>query len=126
MISLRGVRLIGQGVRDIDVAGEAIASIRAPEKNTASSTGLRFEGALAFPGLINSHDHLDFNLFPRLGNRTYANTAEWSADIQTADRRIIDAVRKVPKALRTQWGLYKNLMNGVTTVVHHGERLRID
>jgi len=27
--------------------------------------------------------------------------------------------------LRTEWGLYKNLFNGVTTVANHGERLHI-
>jgi len=30
-------------------------------------------GYMAFPGLINSHDHLDFNLFPLWGNRKYNN-----------------------------------------------------
>ena len=29
--------------------------------------GLDMEGALAFPGLVNSHDHLEFNSFPTLG-----------------------------------------------------------
>jgi hypothetical protein len=28
--------------------------------------------------------------------------------------------------LRTQWGVYKNLLNGFTTVVNHGERLATD
>jgi cytosine/adenosine deaminase-related metal-dependent hydrolase len=82
-----------------------------------------FENAIAFPGLINSHDHLEFNVFPRLGSRVYGNYVEWSEDIQVENRKVIDAVLKIPKALRTQWGLYKNLLNGVTTVVHHGDRV---
>jgi len=128
MISLLGVDLIAQGARNIHVEGGTISSIRAPGEDVepAQSTHLHFENALAFPGLINSHDHLDFNLFPRLGNRTYGNCVEWSADIHSANRKTIDAVLKIPKPLRTQWGLYKNLLNGVTTVVHHGERLHIN
>ena len=40
-------------------------------------------------------------------------------------KQTINAVLKIPKHLRTQWGLYKNLLNGVTTVINHGERLNI-
>jgi hypothetical protein len=35
-------------------------------------------------------------------------------------------VLKIPQYLRTRWGIYKNLINGVTTVVHHGPWLRIE
>lgn len=87
---------------------------------------LSFDGALAFPGLINSHDHLDFNLFPPLGNRIYGNYTEWGRDIHANNPATIQAVLKVPQALRTQWGVYKNLLNGFTTVVNHGERLATD
>jgi cytosine/adenosine deaminase-related metal-dependent hydrolase len=87
---------------------------------------LDFHGALVFPGLINSHDHLDFNLFPRLGNRTYQNYREWGPDIHTNNTAAIKAVLRIPQSLRTRWGLYKNLLNGFTTVVNHGEKLVTD
>jgi len=32
-------------------------------------------------------------------------------------------VLQIPQALRTRWGIYKNLLNGVTTVINHGKRL---
>ena len=32
---------------------------------------------------------------------------------------------KIPQSLRIQWGLYKNLLNGITTVVNHGEKIHI-
>ncbi|HKP32927.1 MAG TPA: hypothetical protein VJT83_09375 [Chitinophagaceae bacterium] len=86
---------------------------------------LNFENALAFPGLVNSHDHLDFNLFPQLGSRTYNNYTEWGANIHQQYKNEIAEVLKVPKAIRTQWGVYKNLLAGVTTVVNHGEKLEI-
>jgi cytosine/adenosine deaminase-related metal-dependent hydrolase len=84
---------------------------------------VELNGALVLPGFINSHDHLDFNLFPQLGNRVYANYTEWGRDIHQVNADIIAAVRKIPLSLRIRWGLYKNLLNGFTTVVNHGEYL---
>ena len=75
--------------------------------------------------MINSHDHLDFNLFPPLRNRIYDNYAEWGNDIHANNTKTINEILKIPQHLRVQWGLYKNLLNGVTTVVNHGEKLRI-
>jgi len=80
---------------------------------------------MAFPGLINSHDHLDFNSFPQLGNKFYNNYIEWGDDIHRQNKDAIDRVLKIPQQLRTQWGVYKNLLNGITTVVNHGIRLPI-
>jgi hypothetical protein len=37
----------------------------------------------------------------------------------------IDAVLRIPQELRVLWGMYKNLLNGFTTVVNHGDRLPI-
>ena len=46
---------------------------------------------LHFPGLINSHDHLDFNLFPQTGNRIYNNYTEWGRDIHEQNKEAISA-----------------------------------
>lgn len=99
-----------------------------PTIHGAPATGptLDLAGALAFPGLINSHDHLDFNLFPPLANRIYNNYTEWGPDIHLNNRASIDPILAIPKPLRTQWGIYKNLLNGFTTVVNHGEHLDIN
>jgi len=48
------------------------------------------------------------------------------ADIQSNNRKNIDAILSVPKDLRIKWGIYKNLLNGITTVVNHGEYLHIN
>jgi hypothetical protein len=87
---------------------------------------LTFDYALAFPGLVNSHDHLDFNLFPQLGDKIYNNYTEWGDYIHANYKDPIAAVLKVPLALRVKWGIYKNLLCGVTTVVNHGEYLAIN
>jgi len=83
-----------------------------------------FENAIIFPGLINSHDHLDFNLFPALGDQKYNNYTEWGKHIHKTYKDKIAAVLNVPEALRVQWGIYKNLLCGVTTVVNHGKKIK--
>ena len=112
----------GNGPIDMAVRGPQIIATPPAEK---AGMRLHFTDALAFPGLINSHDHLDFNLFPPLGNRVYDNYRQWGQDIHANNKAAIDAVQRIPQALRAQWGVYKNLLNGVTTVVNHGEPLKL-
>jgi len=113
---------------NIEVSREHIKNITSYAKNKILKTrdSIFFEDSLAFPGLINSHDHLAFNLFPQTGNRVYKNYVEWGEDIHARNKEMIRSVLKIPQQLRTEWGLYKNLLNGVTTVVNHGEILHID
>lgn len=91
----------------------------------ADELQLVFDQAIAFPGIINSHDHLDFNLFPQLGDHLYNNYTEWGNYIHQHFKQEIADVTKIPVELRTKWGIYKNLLCGVTTVVNHGEKLKI-
>jgi cytosine/adenosine deaminase-related metal-dependent hydrolase len=86
---------------------------------------LMFDKAIVFPGLTNSHDHLDFNLFPQLGSLVYKNYTEWGNYIHDTYQQAIAQVMAVPVGLRTEWGLYKNLLAGVTTVVNHGDKLPV-
>jgi len=87
---------------------------------------IHFTDAIAFPGLINSHDHLDFNCFSPLGNTVYNNYTEWGNHIHSAYKEQINAVLKIPQPLRARWGMYKNLLAGITTVVNHGPVLEIE
>ncbi|MDE3195687.1 MAG: amidohydrolase family protein, partial [Acidobacteriota bacterium] len=76
-------------------------------------------GFLLLPGLINAHDHLEFNLFPRLGNRVYANATDWAHDIYRPASSPVREHLCVPKRTRLIWGGIKNLLSGVTAVAHH-------
>ncbi len=76
-------------------------------------------GYLALPGLINAHDHLDFNLFPRLGDPPYPNFYAWGRAIYHPEKTPIRDILRVPLADRLAWSAYKQLISGVTTVVHH-------
>jgi cytosine/adenosine deaminase-related metal-dependent hydrolase len=127
---LCNVSIVGDpGLKHICIADGTIHSVflaekidEAPENNAL----LLFEDALAFPGLINSHDHLDFNLFPLIRNKVYNNYTEWGRDIHEKNKTEINKVLKVRQHLRVQWGIYKNLLNGFTTVVNHGNQLKTD
>jgi len=116
---LSNVHITGkEGVYDIHIREGKIQSI---DPCTGTEEGWNMQGALAFPGLINSHDHLEFNCYSYTGNRKYANYRDWGNDIQQNNRAEIDRVLRIPEYLRMRWGMYKNMINGVTTVVHHGK-----
>ncbi|HWZ13960.1 MAG TPA: amidohydrolase family protein [Mucilaginibacter sp.] len=111
---------------DIRIIGEKIRGVTPAEgPGSTDNLQLTFKNALAFPGIINSHDHLDFNLFPQLGNRVYNNYTEWGNYIHTNYKEEITGVLKIPLLLRAEWGVFKNLLCGVTTVVNHGDRLNL-
>jgi cytosine/adenosine deaminase-related metal-dependent hydrolase len=130
-MQLCNLNIIGEKkerLQNIRVTKGKITAVTDSEKYTEKSPGeviINFEDVIAFPGLINSHDHLDFNLFPQTGNRIYNNYSEWGKDIHTQNKEAINAILKIPQHTRTQWGLYKNLLNGITTVVNHGAQLNI-
>ena len=115
---------------DITVGGNRILRVERagkvpPGRLTADDLRIDLEGSLLFPGLINSHDHLDFDLFPQLGAKIYRNYTQWGQHLQKTYRPEIDAVMRVPLLLREQWGLVKNLLAGVTMVVNHGLPLKL-
>jgi cytosine/adenosine deaminase-related metal-dependent hydrolase len=108
---LHGIRIEHDKIGEIFPSGSALPK---------TSIVLSFEGAIVLPGLINSHEHLDFNLFPKLGGPAYADYTHWGQDIHTRHKDRIRRVLTIPQLLRTRWGMYKNLLNGFTTVVNHG------
>lgn len=113
---------------DILTEKEKISTVREHidlHSDKTEEISIKFNNAIVFSGLINSHDHLDFNLFPQLGNRLYENYVEWGKDIHRQNKTIINHILKIPPQLRAQWGIYKNLLNGITTVVNHGSKLSI-
>jgi len=110
---------------DVTIHQQRIANVVSARKDNEQRS-IHFDNAMLFPGLINSHDHLDFNLFPNLGNPTYSNYREWAGFIHQHYKQEIQEVLSVPKSLRTQWGIYKNLLCGVTTVINHGDPLLIE
>ncbi len=87
--------------------------------SSAETLTVNLAGFLVLPGLINAHDHLELNLFPRLGRGPYPNASAWARDIHRPDKPPVKQHVQVPKSLRLRWGGIKNLISGVTTVAHH-------
>jgi len=113
----------GKGPSKIEIKGSKITSVTSANGITTSpqsEISYNFSNAIAFPGLINSHDHLEFNLFSKLGNKIYNDYVEWGNDIHENNKEQIEKIKRIPYELRFKWGLYKNLICGVTTVAHHG------
>ena len=76
---------------------------------------------LVFPGLINAHEHLHVNAVPLLpSGAPFPNSYAWMEAFQEHFRHpAVVAALAIPKALRLRHGALKNLLAGVTCVVHH-------
>ena len=109
-------------VGDVECQNSRIAFIREGgqrQRSEPSLPAVNLEGHLVLPGLINSHDHLEFALYPRLGRGVYKNFTEWVEDIHHPELSPILEHRQVPRETRMWWGGIRNLLCGVTTVCHH-------
>lgn len=78
-----------------------------------------------YPGFINAHDHLEMNLYPRLGHPPYGNYTEWGKDIYHPKKSPIREIEKINIEDRLLMGGLKNLASGATTVAHHNPWNRI-
>ncbi len=78
-------------------------------------------GYIIYPGLINAHDHLELNHFPRSKFReVYNNAHQWGLDFRPRlDEEPYLSLRLLPLDRRCHAGGIKNLRSGVTTVAHH-------
>jgi cytosine/adenosine deaminase-related metal-dependent hydrolase len=107
------------GELDIEIAAEKILAIRKPQQRRYSARSLDLSGHIIVPGLINAHDHLEFNLYPRLGRGPYPDARAWARDIYHPLESPVKEQLQIPKSTRLLWGGLKNLLSGVTTVCHH-------
>ncbi|MEA2542264.1 MAG: hypothetical protein QOH35_3630, partial [Acidobacteriaceae bacterium] len=127
-LRLQGARVvrgpIASSLASVSVVGGTIHLIQSGSSANHkagffSESALDLSGFFLFPGLINAHDHLEFSLFPNLGNGPYQNAAEWARDNHENQAALIERHRKVPRPVRLWWGGIRNLLCGVTTVCHH-------
>jgi len=78
---------------------------------------LQFPDSVLCPGLINSHDHLIGNYYPKVGNGPYENWLPWDNDLKS-DPTYNERQQIENRDLYLLAG-YRNLISGVTSVHDH-------
>ena len=96
----------------VTISGEDIAEI----SSRPSSSNVRIDaaGCVLCPGLINSHDHLLGNYFPKVGNGPYENWLPWDNDLKSAD--VYRERQRIENRDLYILAGYRNLISGVTLV----------
>ena len=98
----------------IEIANGRLTHIRHDRLASLVTASRRIDidlsGFLVMPGLVNAHDHLQFALYPNLGNPPYRNYIEWGEDIHATFSEIIAKHKSVPKDVRLWWGGIRNLL----------------
>jgi cytosine/adenosine deaminase-related metal-dependent hydrolase len=111
---------IDASVTSLRVAGNRIDAIGCDPQPGDHIVHCR--GDRLMPGLINAHDHLQLNGFPRQKYRDhYDNVRDWITDV-IGHREHQPTLGTGPARARDErllLGGMKNLLSGVTTVAHH-------
>ncbi len=91
------------------------------DKPANGALAVDLDGYTLFPGLINAHDHLELNHYPRSKFRDrYDNAHQWGEDMNARlDTEPYQSLRAYPLWDKLFIGGLKNLLCGATTVVHH-------
>lgn len=100
---------------NILIDGDEIAGVSTRPLKT--DIAIQGEEYVLSPGLINSHDHLIGNYWPKVGNGPYLNWLPWDNDLKSAD-----AYRERQQVNNRDLYLlagYRNLVSGVTAVHDH-------
>lgn len=92
-----------------------------PDDATTISARLDISGYAIYPGLINAHDHLELNHYPRTRFQdVYPNAHQWGKDVsQRLNEPPFRNLQALPLWDRCFSGGLKNLLSGALTVIHH-------
>jgi len=112
-------------VTPAEVTGNATLAVRddhiADLEGPAGGYAANLRDHLAYPALINAHDHMFGTWWPRVApGRPYRSVYEWLADYE-ASPVLADRGRHPVQDLY-ELGVYRNLISGTTTVADHFKR----
>ncbi len=109
------------GLFDVEIAGGRVAAVVPSPGGRTAAREADLGGRMLLPGLVNAHDHLDLSTFPPLGRPPYTRAAERDRDVEAAaGSPEVAAALQVPGVDRLLLGGLRNLVCGVTGVLHHG------
>jgi cytosine/adenosine deaminase-related metal-dependent hydrolase len=94
------------------ISGDEISEVSS--RSVKSEFQLDASGCVLSPGIINAHDHLLGNYWPKVGNGPYENWLPWDNDLKSAD--VYRERQQVENRDLYLLAAYKNLISGVTTV----------
>ena len=111
----------------------ALADVILPGYEAGSSAQLSVDGIrpdpvggagcdmplVAFPGLLNSHDHLDLACHPPLVGERFESDADWARALHRRHGALFAGLAKIPRPWRIARGMLRNLLCGVTEVLDH-------
>jgi cytosine/adenosine deaminase-related metal-dependent hydrolase len=108
--------------RDLHIEAGRVVYSPAPGARTLDARGF-----VAFPGLLNAHDHLPLNAIPApQKSGVFGNAYEWIRDFQPSFRAPeVERALGIPIEVRAAHGGWKNLLAGATTVAHHDPWLSV-
>jgi cytosine/adenosine deaminase-related metal-dependent hydrolase len=97
--------------------------------NSHSGDDIVVENSIAFPGLINVHDHLKYSWYERIGKGKsieeikktqsyYNNVYEWLKDLYSTFDNVFNNINN-GLDIMFQLGLYKQIFSSTTTVLNH-------
>lgn len=115
-LELRGLRF---GLQGAPVEALPLSGGRVVQAPVAGARVLELGGRLLLPGLVNAHDHLDQSLFLPPPGAPFEDGYAWIAALEADAPRQQGALR-VPVVELLFLGGLRNLLCGVTAVVHHG------
>jgi hypothetical protein len=95
---------------------------RVQDRPSRRAATVDLTGCTIYPGLVNAHDHLELNHFPRARfHDRYPNAHAWGEDVNARlDDEPFRSLRSHPLRDRCFIGGLKNLLSGAMTVAHHG------
>ena len=110
-----------QGIKENDLVINARRGTILPLHTIFMRKAINLDGYMIFPGLINAHDHLELNHYPRTKYRdVYPNAHQWGEDISVRlGKSPFRELQSYSLKDRCLIGGIKNLLSGVTTVAHH-------
>lgn len=94
-------------------------NIQGTSSQPASRTVIELPGRTVFPALVDAHDHLFGNYYPKIGNGkgNYINWKPWDDDLKSSP--LYKERSKIPPLDIYKLACYKHVVTGCTTVNDH-------